>query len=88
MQEKSRFMVSWVPYRNRVAGVWFRQEKPLRFRAGPAGAAQAFVGCGDMSPLSQYQPCVLASLQCYVTGSCISDNKSLPWVSHVLFTNG
>jgi len=23
------------------AGVWFRQEKPLRFRAGPAGAAQA-----------------------------------------------
>ena len=33
-QEKSRFMVSWVPYRNRVAGVWFRHEKPLRFRAG------------------------------------------------------
>jgi hypothetical protein len=23
------------------AGVWFRQEKPLRFRAGPAGAAPA-----------------------------------------------
>jgi len=41
MQEKSRFMVSWVPYRNQVAGIWFRQEKPLRFRAGPAGAAQA-----------------------------------------------
>jgi len=58
MQEKSRFMVSWVPYRNGdlfrdssrrlttsitngFAGVWFRQEKPLRFRAGPAGAAPA-----------------------------------------------
>jgi len=24
---------------NGFAGVWFRQEKPLRFRAGPAGAA-------------------------------------------------
>jgi hypothetical protein len=35
------------------AGVWFRQEKPLRFRAGPAGAAQAFMDCGDMSPLSK-----------------------------------
>ena len=46
MQEKSRFMVSWVPYRNRVAGVWFRQEKPLRFRAGPAGAAPAPSGPG------------------------------------------
>jgi hypothetical protein len=42
-QEKSRFMVSWVPYRNPVAGVWFRQEKPLRFRAGPAGAATSAV---------------------------------------------
>jgi hypothetical protein len=26
---------------NGFAGVWFRPEKPLRFRAGPAGAAQA-----------------------------------------------
>jgi hypothetical protein len=25
------------------AGVWFRHEKPLRIRAGPAGAAQAFM---------------------------------------------
>jgi hypothetical protein len=40
-QEKNRFMVSWVPYRNRVAGEWFRHEKPLRFRAGPAGSAGA-----------------------------------------------
>jgi hypothetical protein len=46
MQEQSRFMVSWVPYRNRVAGVWFRQEKPLRFRAGPAGAATSAVRRG------------------------------------------
>jgi hypothetical protein len=38
---------------NGFAGVWFRQEKPLRFRAGPAGAAQAFMDCGDMSPLSK-----------------------------------
>jgi hypothetical protein len=35
------------------AGVGFRHEKPLRFRAGPAGAAQAFMDCGDMSPLSK-----------------------------------
>jgi hypothetical protein len=35
------------------AGGWFRHEKPLRFRAGPAGAAQAFMDCGDMSPLSK-----------------------------------
>ena len=81
MQEKSRFMVLWVPYRNGslfrdsspvfapeattrqassptsitngFAGVWFRHEKPLRFRAGPAGATQAFMDCGDMSPLSK-----------------------------------
>ena len=26
---------------NGFAGVWFRHEKPLRFRAGPAGAAPA-----------------------------------------------
>ncbi len=44
MQEKSRLMVSWVPYRNRVAGVWFRQEKPLRFRAIPP---ESFNSVGD-----------------------------------------
>jgi hypothetical protein len=38
---------------NGFAGVWFRHEKPLRFRAGPAGATQAFMDCGDMSPLSK-----------------------------------
>ena len=49
MQEKSRFMVSWVPYRNRVAGVWFRHEKPLRFRAGPAGGAAPSAPSGATS---------------------------------------
>ena len=55
MQEKSRLMVSGVPYyfetphvvsylnTNGFTGVWFRQEKPLRFRAGPAGAATSAV---------------------------------------------
>jgi hypothetical protein len=54
-QEKSWFMVSLSKQRfiqrlltssptsitNGFAGVWFRQEKPLRFRAGPAGSAGA-----------------------------------------------
>jgi hypothetical protein len=34
------------------AGGWFGHEKPLRFRATPAGAAQAFMDCGDMSLLT------------------------------------
>jgi len=48
-------MVSGVPYyfetphvvsyqiTNGFAGIWFRQEKPLRFRAGPALAATSAV---------------------------------------------
>jgi len=31
------------------AGVWFRQEKPLRFRAGPTGAATSPSGPGKSS---------------------------------------
>jgi len=32
---------SWPPLSAGFAGVWFRHETPLRFRAGPAGADQA-----------------------------------------------
>jgi len=44
------------PFQAGFAGGWFRHEKPLRFRAGPAGAAPAFMDCGDMSPLSKRRP--------------------------------
>jgi len=46
----------WPPFSGGFCGWLVPHEKPLRFRAGPAGAAPAFMDCGDMSPLSKRRP--------------------------------